>query len=173
MNDEDFANGKDFATTDNNEPLEALVDRILSELIEIEAHSKDQEPIVTIDYAVAQSECVPIRVQRSRKKGSKLPTNTKCVDRTTKWGNPYKVNKHDGRYYIEDNEGNCWGSLDGYANKRTAMAKAVECYSGWIDGMVLSKKLDINELKGHNLACFCELTKPCHANILIEKANDL
>ena len=31
------------------------------------------------------------RIQRKRTAGFKLPENTKCVNRGTKWGNPYKI----------------------------------------------------------------------------------
>ena len=33
----------------------------------------------------------PRRIQRKRAKGWSLPPNTKCVDRSTKWGNPFVV----------------------------------------------------------------------------------
>jgi hypothetical protein len=35
---------------------------------------------------------MPIRVQRRRVRGWKKPDNTICVDRTSKWGNPYVFN---------------------------------------------------------------------------------
>lgn len=106
------------------------------------------------------------RVQRKRTKGYKLPENTKCVNRGTKWGNPYKVLFEDGVWCVKDDEGNYWGKP--YNNKDDAARKAVECYSGWIDGQIGLKKLDLNELKGKNLACFCSLSAPCHADYLLE-----
>jgi hypothetical protein len=33
--------------------------------------------------------------------------------------------------------------------------------------------LDPYELRGKNLACWCPLDKPCHADILLELANEL
>jgi hypothetical protein len=36
----------------------------------------------------------PTRIRRSRAKGSRLPENTVCVDRSTKWGNPFVVGEH-------------------------------------------------------------------------------
>jgi hypothetical protein len=33
----------------------------------------------------------PKRVRRERTKGFRLPEGAVCVDRTTKWGNPFKV----------------------------------------------------------------------------------
>ena len=33
----------------------------------------------------------PIRIQLSRRKGWRMPPNTVKVDRTTKWGNFYRI----------------------------------------------------------------------------------
>jgi hypothetical protein len=106
------------------------------------------------------------RVQRKRTKGYKLPENTKCVNRGTKWGNPYKVLFEDGCWCVKDDDGNYWGKP--YDNKDDASRKAVECYSGWVDGQIGLKKLDLNELRGKNLACFCSISSPCHADYLLE-----
>jgi hypothetical protein len=106
------------------------------------------------------------RVQRKRTKGYKLPENTKCVNRGTKWGNPFKVLFEAGYWVVRDKDGNYYGRL--YTEKEGASEKAVECYIGWIDGQIGLKKLDLNELKGKNLACFCSLSDPCHADYLLE-----
>jgi len=106
------------------------------------------------------------RVQRKRTKGFKLTENTKCVNRGTKWGNPFKVLFEDGYWRVKDKDGNYWGIL--YTEKEGASEKAVERYSGWVDGQIGLKKLDLNELKGKNLACFCSLSAPCHADYLLE-----
>ena len=37
----------------------------------------------------------PLRVRRSRLSGHRLPANTICVSRGTRWGNPYRVG-YDG-----------------------------------------------------------------------------
>ena len=44
-----------------------------------------------------------------------------------------------------------------------------------MDGMNMGDWLDAQidaELRGKNLACFCPLDRPCHADILLELAND-
>ena len=112
------------------------------------------------------------RIQRKRTKGYKLPDNTKCVDRTTKWGNPYRVLKEDGYWVVKDKEGNYWGRL--YSEKLGAIEKTIERYSVYIDGQIGIKKLNLEELKGKNLACFCSLSSPCHADYLLSltKHND-
>lgn len=86
--------------------------------------------------------------KRIQKKGffGKLPEGTKVVHRPSKWGNPFKVDEH-GR------------------------DKALELYRAYITQKLATGELDISELKGKNLACFCSLEEPCHADILLELAN--
>lgn len=84
------------------------------------------------------------RIQRKRTKGWKMPRNTVYVGRGSKWGNPYKV----GTCLIPDNQA------------------AVDAFKA-----NLPLKLECLELKGKNLACWCKLNDPCHADILLEEAN--
>ena len=44
----------------------------------------------------------PKRIQLRRRKGWRMPPNTKKVDRTTKWGNPFVVGQHGTRAYCVD-----------------------------------------------------------------------
>jgi hypothetical protein len=106
----------------------------------------------------------PQRVQLSRAKGWRMPPNTVKVDRTTRWGNPFRV---------------C-------AEYPTAEA-AVQRFRAAVAGPVLDGKQcppnahpdsyfgqiirNIGELKGRNLACWCALDRPCHADVLLELAN--
>lgn len=109
------------------------------------------------------------RVQRKRIKGYKLPENTKCVNRGTKWGNPFRVLPEDGVWIVKDALGNYWGDV--YTEKTEAAKKAVQCFSGWIDGQIGLGELDVSELAGKNLACFCPLDQPCHADYLLHLAD--
>ena len=110
------------------------------------------------------------RVQRKRTKGYKLPENTKCVNRCTKWGNPFKVLFEAGYWVVRDRDGNYWGRL--YTEKIGAVEKSIECYSGWVDGQIGTGNLDIAELTSKNLACFCPTDQPCHADYLLQIAAD-
>jgi len=98
----------------------------------------------------------PIRIQRQRTKGWKMPPNTVYVGRPTKWGNPHRIGR-DG----------------------TAL-ECVEKYRRTIDGNIWTtpNRHDIRLLlRGRNLACWCPLVDkdgnhvPCHADILLEIAN--
>lgn len=81
-------------------------------------------------------------------KGVKLPDNTKKVDRSTKYGNPYKVGDKLGEFTRDE---------------------ALRLYEIYLDFVVSKKLLDIEPLRGYNLACSCKLEDNCHADILLKK----
>lgn len=119
------------------------------------------------------------RIQRKRTKGWRIPENTIYVGRPSKWGNPIKL------------EGDCIFIDAGY--RRKIFDRWVYYRLGFIDDVLhiyelilqgtpfVNKDLqywsdkfkenNIIELKGKNLACFCPLNKPCHADILLKYAN--
>jgi len=96
------------------------------------------------------STITPYRVQRSRKKGSKLPPNTVVVSRPSRWGNPFVVTAD---YPVE---------------------RAVADYEAWLKtdakGIETLRAAQI-ELRGKNLACWCRPGAPCHADVLLKLVN--
>jgi hypothetical protein len=102
----------------------------------------------------------PIRVRRSRAKGARLPENTVCVDRSTKWGNPFVVGEHGTRAECVD----LFKTLmHGYICVSCGIApNLLMAYRA----MVASQR---HELRGKNLACWCG-AGPCHADVLLEVA---
>lgn len=118
----------------------------------------------------------PSRVQRQRTKGWKMPSNTVYVGRPTWFGNPFTPDKFWDAGYS--------GSLD---TARAACAQAYrEWLSGepfthdwrhpshfkeWLDGCRAGRIARFDELRGKNLACWCTLDQPCHADVLLELAN--
>jgi hypothetical protein len=87
----------------------------------------------------------PIRVQIKRARGWRMPDNTVWVARPGRWGNPFKV-----------------------TSKLTA-AQAVERFR--CEMPAFTREAARQQLAGKNLACFCKLTEPCHADVLLEIAN--
>lgn len=92
----------------------------------------------------------PVRIQRSRKKGSRLTSPNGlpvvCVTRPGKWGNPFR-------------------SGDAKRN--------VSAFALWLD-TPKGRQLVIEarkELAGRNLACWCAPVAPCHADVLLELVN--
>lgn len=88
----------------------------------------------------------PVRIQLSRRKGWRMPPNTVKVARPTKWGNRFTVAEYGRDLAV--------------ANHRRHIA-----------GMMAIRALDLSELRGKNLACFCKLGEACHADTLLEIAN--
>lgn len=110
----------------------------------------------------------PVRLQLSRKKGfdlqalSRATNGLECVvvTRPGKWGNPYRVGEElAGDPFVDD---------DYPARHFRSAEEAVECYR---DMLPHRKDLDVGELRGKNLACWCKPGEPCHANVLLEMAN--
>lgn len=103
----------------------------------------------------------PTRIQLSRKKGWKMPSNTVKVDRSTKWGNPFVVGRHGTLTECVDD----FHMMVAYKLIRgDADTKAQADYIN-----LLSK--GIEELRGKNLACWCPVGSKCHADILLHIAN--
>lgn len=95
----------------------------------------------------------PYRIQLSRKKGWRLPPNTVVVSRPSRWGNPHKVG---------------WCEL---CNRTHTREEAIQEHrSAVFFSRVLTESL-FAELRGKNLACWCRLDQPCHADVLLEIAN--
>lgn len=88
----------------------------------------------------------PRRVQLKRVKGWKMPPNTIKVARPTRWGNPFRIEKY-GR------------------------DMAVIRYRNWLSREIRKGAINLGELRGRNLACWCKPGLACHADVLIEMAN--
>lgn len=98
---------------------------------------------------------MPERIQLRRTKGWRKPEGAIVVARPTKWGNPYRI-----------------GEDDQAGNPRTA-EEAVRLFRYSIDywwGPEYAERVRA-ELAGRDLACWCPLDQPCHADVLLEVAN--
>ena len=100
---------------------------------------------------------VPRRIKRQRTKGWRMPEGAVYVGRPSKWGNPYRVD----------------GPPD--ALRRSSAEAAVSAFRDLYCGVLRPSKKWIADwlmpLRGHDLACWCPLDQPCHADVLLELAN--
>jgi len=127
---------------------------------------------------------VPKRIQRKRSKGWRMPENTQYVGRGTKWGNPLKVVRDHPKdpfgmiVVLAFEDETRWINTGFYGDEKDVVLH----YSNMIQGKQFKEsylqvwsdylsKLDFSELKGKDLACWCPLDKPCHADVLIEFIN--
>ncbi len=96
----------------------------------------------------------PKRIQRRRTKGWKMPDGAVYVGRPGKWGNPFRVNFATSR-------AQCCAYFRG-ALLNSKMA-----------GSDMPTMRDVMELRGKDLACWCRLDQECHADVLLEIANEV
>lgn len=87
---------------------------------------------------------MPVRIQRRRAKGWRKPPGAIYVGRPSKWANPYRI----GTCLIPD------------------ARAAVEAFAA-----NLPLGFTAAELRGKDLACWCPLDQPCHADVLLAIAN--
>ena len=80
-----------------------------------------------------------------------MPKNTRKVDRTTCWGNPFRPGEND----IND-------ASEATARFREAL---------FASALPFSVAELIADLGGWNLACWCKQGAPCHADVLLQVAN--
>ena len=99
---------------------------------------------------------MPRRIQFRRTKGWRKPAGAVSVARPTRWGNPLHVARKAGR---------------------GAAAHAVSQYYGLLlfrdfpEFTVPTIDEIRKHLRGRDLACWCPLDWPCHADVLLRIAN--
>lgn len=111
------------------------------------------------------------RIQLSRKKGWRLPQNTVNVARPSKFGNPFRI---------------CDAREAGYVGSDARLQIfVVETFRNWLAGDTsawMGPEADaarermlfcLPGLRGKNLACWCKPGTPCHAEVLLELANEV
>jgi len=99
-----------------------------------------------------------------------MPANTVKVDRSSRWGNPFVVG-----------EASPGGDQLGYQTPKELCgvfvrnrAHAVELFRKWLYSLsdaALAWRIGGYTLRGKNLACWCPLNGPCHADVLLDFAN--
>jgi hypothetical protein len=95
-------------------------------------------------------------------------TNSVKVARPSKWGNPFKV-VTDGYGYAVRPPGHATIDPRNHRHtRREANALAVQLYQAWSPSIAQDARA---ELAGKDLACWCPLDQPCHADVLLEIAN--
>ena len=99
---------------------------------------------------------MPKRIQRKRIKGWRMPDGAVYVGRPTKWGNPFQVGK--GIPFLPGRK---------VADNRHA-ASLFAAHALQEEALIAAARA---ELRGKDLACWCPLDRPCHADILLAIAN--
>lgn len=120
---------------------------------------------------------MPERIQRRRVKGWRLPADAVIVDRSTRYGNPINLSDVGAQYpSLDDRQ---LAQLVVVDFKVLAVAGRL-AFPNWrrlggergpIEWIYPSVAEIRAELAGKDLACWCALDMPCHADVLLELAN--
>lgn len=97
----------------------------------------------------------PVRIQRRRVKGWRMPEGAVYVGRPTMWGNRWKIGTHSN-----------W-----LGRPVASLQEAVNCYAALMWTEAYHEAWVRENLRGKDLVCWCRLDQPCHADVLLEIAN--
>jgi hypothetical protein len=98
----------------------------------------------------------PRRIQLRRAKGWRKPPGAIVVARPSRWGNPFRLGAPH--------------PVSGEPLTRAEMVRLYRAHVGPGGPGELSRE-DLDELRGHDLACWCPLDEACHADVLLDLAN--
>ena len=98
---------------------------------------------------------MPRRIQLQTRHGWRKPQDAVVVTAMSKWDNPWKLGPSTTRKGIVD----CY--------RRWWLGKMGNDFSQERQALLLS----LSELRGRDLACWCPLGEPCHADVLLLIAN--
>lgn len=113
----------------------------------------------------------PGRIQRKRTKGWRMPEGAVSVCRPSIWGNPFSI--------ADCREAGFLGT------DAVLAARCVAAFDAWLvspywrnnwdgpESEAARKRIldNLPSLRGKNLACWCPLDQPCHADVLLRLAN--
>lgn len=115
---------------------------------------------------------MPKRIQRKRTKNWKMPEGAVYVGRPSMWGNPFVVHHPGSSFEIAMTPKM---AVDAF---RSMVEKEGSWFSvplPWPKGKIPSQLTTVEdvkrELRGKDLACWCPLDQPCHADVLLRIAN--
>lgn len=106
-----------------------------------------------------------VRIQRQRKKGWRMPEGTVYVGRPTQWGNEFPHEQYGRKLAVEMYVVHL-ASYFGFVQNE--LSKAFHPFK--VESTVFTDW--IKPLRGKDLACWCPVDEPCHADVLLELARD-
>jgi hypothetical protein len=127
----------------------------------------------------------PVRIQRSRQHKQVSPNGLPIVyvGRGSRWGNPFKLVLIKKQWHVVAKENEKWNVLLKTNSHDEALNFSLKSYQYWLmpythkDGDIEKfyqstavYESIVSELKGKNLACWCNLKEKCHADILLKLA---
>ena len=93
---------------------------------------------------------MPKRIQLKRTKGWRKPAGVVYVGRPTQWGNPFRIGK-----------------------EASSRAEVVVLFEDMFEALTEAEQAELlRPLRGRDLACWCPVGEPCHADYLLKRANE-
>jgi len=112
---------------------------------------------------------MPQRIQRKRTKGWRMPEGAVYVGRPTKWGNPFMSTAYTPQKCVDLYRTAIRGAMPiAFAAGLCRVPEIMDLARAQVDALAA---LPVHELRGRDLACWCRLDQPCHADVLLELAN--
>lgn len=117
----------------------------------------------------------PQRIQRRRTKGWQMPPGAVYVGRPTKWGNPWRVVPVRDHHFpfgqaadvMRTDTGTHLGRFERYTRTPNTGAPYWAMLGFLRDEIAGLRPHVVAELAGRDLACWCALDQPCHADVLL------
>ncbi len=123
----------------------------------------------------------PVRIQRKRTKGFKMPAGSVSITRPGNWGNPFTVEEEKEELIIQQEK------VDGFYSPALVEKKARERvvqkfhdmmadpYSHKVLPQIRERfiymRTNLEQLTGKDVGCFCSLDQQCHGDVLLKLAN--
>lgn len=129
----------------------------------------------------------PRRIQRRRTKGWRAPDGAVYVGRGSRWGNPctqIRTPALDGSTWEREGRlGKVSGQQHAFVHPDSTVTwhlvqdatreQAVAMFRDWLVLVPRLAEAARTELRGRDLMCWCPLDEPCHADVLLELANEV
>lgn len=117
----------------------------------------------------------PQRIQRCRTAGWRMPDGAVYVGRPTEFGNPFRVERcndpADGWKVVGNGEVSLSADDDHPWTRAQAAEFATARFERSVSPRSVRGQLWRIRLAGKDLACWCPLDRPCHADVLLRLAN--
>lgn len=110
----------------------------------------------------------PVRVQRRRTRGWRAPAGAVYVGRPTRWQNPLRIRRRGRAWIVSTRDG---GIVAEARSRLEAHATAVALYRHLLEKHPRREEDVRAALAGRDLMCWCPPDLPCHADVLLEIAN--
>lgn len=113
------------------------------------------------------------RIQLSRAAGWRMPEGTIKIDRSGKWGNPWKIERVGGLWTVRHSLGTIRADFQTEEEARHFSVGEVRqtLLRPYRGGLTFTVGDLLVELRGRNLGCWCGLDVECHGDVLLELAN--